>query len=161
MRDNLPITAQMTAAGRRAAFMRAGLAAGFDTASLLIMFSGPASIAEHSARPRLGALTDAEWRLVKPLIPLNIVAAPGGAPRDMIDAALWRARHGSAGWRHVPSELGSPAMLRQKWARWVACGALTDLMAALPGLRLSEPRRHEFEAVGRMLAKAEARAAGR
>lgn len=161
MQNNIPITADLTGDVRRKAFMRAGLAAGFDAATLAIMFSGPTSIGEHSARPRLGALTDAEWRLIKPLIPPNIMAAPGGAPRDMIDAILHRARFGLAGWRGVPAELGSPAMLRQKWTRWVACGALSDLMAALPGLKLSEARLQEIEAVGRMLAKAEARAAGR
>lgn len=157
----MPLSDDLKGNSRREAFMRAGLAVGFDADSLVIMFGGPTSTAEHSARPRLGALTDTEWRLIKPLIPPNIIAAPGGAPRDMIDAALWRARHGCQQWRNVPAELGSSAMLRQKWARWLACGALADLMAALPGLKLSEPRRLEFEAVARMIAKAEARAGGR
>lgn len=161
MQNNISISDDLTGEARRAEFFRTGLAAGFDAASLAIMFSGPASIGEHSARPRLGVLSSEEWRIVKPLIPQNIMAAPGGAPRDMLDAALHRARHGSAGFRNVPPELGSPNMLRQKWSRWLACGALADLMAALPGLKLSEARRQEFEAVGRMIAKAEARTAGR
>ena len=150
---------EMTSAERRDAFFTSGAALGFDADELVRMFDTPV-VAATADPPRLGLLSDAEWQIIRPLLPQNVLAASGASPRQMLDVALWRVRHRHGGWRSLPTDLApSPDLARQKWSRWVSGGVLAALMAALPGLPLSETRRQEFEAVGDVIARTEPRAA--
>jgi transposase len=75
-------------------------------------------------------VTDAEWALIEPLLP---VAATGPLPRrvrDQFNGVLWRFRTGS-GWRDVPDRYGPWSTVYSRFSTWARAGVFQDLMAAL------------------------------
>lgn len=75
-------------------------------------------------------LTDAEWALIEPLVP---VAATGPLPRrvrDQFNGILWRFRTGS-GWRDVPERYGPWSTVYSRFNAWVKAGVFQALMDAL------------------------------
>lgn len=75
-------------------------------------------------------MTDAEWALVEPHLP---VAATGPLPwrvRDQFNGMLWRFRAGT-GWRDVPERYGPWSTIYSRFRRWVNAGVFQDLMDAL------------------------------
>lgn len=75
-------------------------------------------------------VTDAEWALLEPLLP---VAATGPLPRrvrDQFNGVLWRFRTGS-GWRDVPDRYGPWSTIYSRFSNWAKAGVFQDLMDAL------------------------------
>jgi transposase len=75
-------------------------------------------------------VTDAEWVLIEPLLP---VAATGPLPwrvRDQFNGVLWRFRTGS-GWRDVPERYGSWSTIYSRFNAWARAGVFQGLMDAL------------------------------
>lgn len=75
-------------------------------------------------------LTDAEWALIEPHVP---VAATGPLPRrvrDQFNGILWRFRTGS-GWRDVPERYGPWSTIYSRFRTWTRAGVFQTLMEAL------------------------------
>jgi transposase len=75
-------------------------------------------------------LTDAEWALIKPYVP---VAATGPLPRrvrDQFNGILWRFRTGS-GWRDVPERYGPWSTIYSRFNAWAEAGVFQTVMDAL------------------------------
>ncbi|WUV83452.1 IS5 family transposase [Streptomyces sp. NBC_01476] len=75
-------------------------------------------------------VTDAEWALIEPFLP---VAATGPLPRrvrDQFNGVLWRFRTGS-GWRDVPDRYGPWSTIYSRFSGWARAGVFQDLMDAL------------------------------
>lgn len=75
-------------------------------------------------------VTDAEWALIEPHLP---VAATGPLPRrvrDQFNGILWRFRTGS-GWRDVPERYGPWSTLYSRFSGWAKAGVFQGLMDAL------------------------------
>lgn len=75
-------------------------------------------------------LTDAEWALIEPYVP---VAATGPLPRrvrDQFNGILWRFRTGS-GWRDVPERYGPWSTVYSRFNAWARSGVFQVLMDAL------------------------------
>ncbi|WP_372453737.1 transposase [Acrocarpospora catenulata] len=75
-------------------------------------------------------MTDAEWALIEPHLP---VAATGPLPRrvrDQFNGILWRFRTGS-GWRDVPERYGPWSTLYSRFSGWAKAGVFQGLMDAL------------------------------
>lgn len=75
-------------------------------------------------------LTDAEWALIEPHVP---VAATGPLPRrvrEQFNGILWRFRTGS-GWRDVPERYGPWSTVYSRFNAWVRAGVFQRLMQAL------------------------------
>ena len=77
-----------------------------------------------------GDVTDAEWALIEPFLP---VAASGPLPRrlrDQFNGMMWRFRTGSP-WRDVPERYGSWSTVARKFREWARAGVFQGLMDAL------------------------------
>lgn len=75
-------------------------------------------------------MTNAEWDLIEPFLP---VAATGPLPRrtrDQFNGVLWRFRTGS-GWREVPERYGSWSTVYSRFRAWALAGVFQNLMDAL------------------------------
>ncbi|GAA2009453.1 hypothetical protein GCM10009838_89130 [Catenulispora subtropica] len=75
-------------------------------------------------------ITDAEWALIEPLLP---VAATGPLPRrvrDQFNGVLWRFRTGG-GWRDVPERYGPWSTVYSRFNAWAKAGVFQSLMDAL------------------------------
>ena len=75
-------------------------------------------------------MTDAEWMLIEPLLP---VAATGPLPRrvrDQFNGVIWRFRTGS-GWRDVPERYGPWSTVYSRFNNWAKAGVFQGLMDAL------------------------------
>ncbi|MBB6345178.1 transposase [Nonomuraea muscovyensis] len=75
-------------------------------------------------------VTDAEWALIEPHLP---VAATGPLPRrvrDQFNGILWRFRTGS-GWRDVPERYGPWSTVYSRFNGWAKAGVFQGLMDAL------------------------------
>lgn len=75
-------------------------------------------------------VTNAEWDLIEPFVP---VAATGPLPRrtrDQFNGVLWRFRTGS-GWREVPERYGPWSTVYSRFRAWALAGVFQHLMDAL------------------------------
>lgn len=75
-------------------------------------------------------VTNAEWDLIEPFVP---VAATGPLPRRMreqFNGVLWRFRTGS-GWREVPERYGPWSTVYSRFRAWALAGVFQMLMDAL------------------------------
>jgi transposase len=90
------------------------------------------------------ALSDAQWRLIEPLMPAN--DGPGGQWKDhrlMFDAMLWRLRTG-APWRDLPERFGPWQTVYDRFRRWRTDGTLDRILEALQ-LRLDRQGRLDWD----------------
>jgi transposase len=73
-----------------------------------------------------GDLTDAEWELIEPHLPLG---AFGPIPdlRSYFNAVMWRFRTGSP-WRDIPGGYGSWSTIYDRFRMWAADGIFQTLM---------------------------------
>jgi transposase len=79
---------------------------------------------------RRGDVTDAEWELIEPFVP---VAAGGRLPRrlrDQFNGALWRFRTGSP-WRDLPGRYGPWQTVYGRFRAWALAGVFEALMDGL------------------------------
>lgn len=76
-----------------------------------------------------GDLTDDEWALVEPYLPLG---ACGPIPdlRNQFNAVMWRFRTGSP-WRDVPERYGHWSTIYDRFAIWAREGVFQNLMEAM------------------------------
>ena len=75
-------------------------------------------------------MTNAEWDLIEPFVP---VAATGPLPRrtrDQFNGVLWRFRTGS-GWREVPERYGPWSTVYSRFRAWALAGVFENLMDGL------------------------------
>jgi len=75
-------------------------------------------------------VTDAEWALIEPYLP---VAATGALPRrvrDQFNGILWRFRTGS-GWRDVPERYGPWSTIYSRFNGWAKTEVFQGLLEAL------------------------------
>ena len=99
------------------------------------------------------SLTDAQWRLLEPLLPPpGNTAGRGGRPekhdrRRVLDAIFYLVRGGIA-WRALPAEFPPAKTVYGVFRRWTRAGvwvrvhdALRDVPASEPGGSPSPPRR--------------------
>jgi transposase len=76
-----------------------------------------------------GDLTDAEWELIEPHLPLG---AFGPIPdlRSYFNAVMWRFRTGCP-WRDVPESYGSWSTIYDRFRMWAREGVFQTLMDAM------------------------------
>ena len=77
-----------------------------------------------------GDVTNAEWALIEPFLP---VAATGPLPRrlrDQFNGVMWRFRTGSP-WRDVPERYGPWSTVARKFREWALAGVFQNLMDGL------------------------------
>jgi transposase len=80
-------------------------------------------------------LTDGQWSIVEPLLPVYLPRTPGGRPpehskREIVNAILYLARAGCA-WRMLPKDLPPWQTVYRYFARWRRDGTLDRLHDAL------------------------------
>ena len=70
-----------------------------------------------------GDLSEAEWRLLKDLLPAERgrKSRPAHDNRPIVNGILWRIRTG-APWRDVPEKYGKWMTVYQRFRRWSAAG---------------------------------------
>ncbi|MDH6115612.1 transposase [Kitasatospora sp. MAP12-44] len=76
-----------------------------------------------------GGLSDAEWELVEPLLPLG-ERGPIPDLRRQLDAVMWRFRTGSP-WRDVPERYGSWSTVYGRFQIWATTGTFQALMEGM------------------------------
>ena len=81
-----------------------------------------------------GDLSEAEWRVLRQLLPLEPgKRGPGRPPtnnREVINGILWRFRTGSS-WRDVPERYGPRTTLYNRFSRWRNAGVWDRLLDAV------------------------------
>jgi transposase len=83
-----------------------------------------------------GDLTEAEWRILKGLLPVEREAGKRGKGRppednrNIINGILWRLRCGTA-WRDVPEKYGNWNSIYRRFRRWSASGVWESVAIAL------------------------------
>lgn len=78
-----------------------------------------------------GDVTDAEWELIEPHLPLG-VSGPIGDLRNQFNAVMWRFRTGSP-WRDVPAGYGKWSTIYDRFQAWAHQGVFENLMNAAIG----------------------------
>jgi transposase len=73
-----------------------------------------------------GDLTDSEWELIEPHLPLG-ERGPVPDLRMRLNAVMWRFRTGSP-WRDVPERYGSWSTVYGCFQRWAVAGTFASLM---------------------------------
>lgn len=70
-----------------------------------------------------GDLSEAEWRLLKDLLPAERgrKSRPSGDNRPIVNGILWRMRTG-APWRDLPEKYGKWMTVYQRFRRWSEAG---------------------------------------
>jgi transposase len=83
---------------------------------------------------RIG-VTDEEWAIIGPLLPLERGrwSRPAQDNRRYFEGMLWIARSGSQ-WRHLPDEYGKWNSVFRRFRRWVEIGVFDALIETLIGL---------------------------
>jgi transposase len=82
-------------------------------------------------------LTNAQWAIVRPLIPETEVAGTGARggrpwrdPRDVLDGILWVLRTG-APWADLPRRYPPPQTCHRRYQKWSREGVLDAVLRAL------------------------------
>jgi transposase len=76
-----------------------------------------------------GDLTDLEWELIEPFLPLG-ERGPIPDQRRQFDGVMWRFRTGSP-WRDVPERYGSWSTVYDRFRIWATAGTFQSLMEAM------------------------------
>ena len=81
---------------------------------------------------RRHALTDAQWELIKDLLPgrAGHVGRPAGDNRLFVDAVLYRYRAGIP-WRDLPERFGDFRVVHLRHSRWSRSGVWQRVFEAL------------------------------
>jgi transposase len=83
-----------------------------------------------------GDLTEAEWRMLKDLLPVEREAGKRGRGRppednrNVINGILWRLRCGTP-WRDVPEKYGNWNSIYRRFRRWSASGVWESVAVTL------------------------------
>ncbi len=76
-----------------------------------------------------GELTDDEWSLIEPHLPLG-ERGPIPDLRQQFNAVMWRFRTGSP-WRDLPAEYGPWSTVYDRFRLWATIGVFEQLMQAV------------------------------
>nr|WP_051866429.1 IS5 family transposase [Streptosporangium roseum] len=76
-----------------------------------------------------GELTDDEWSLIDPHLPLG-ERGPIPDLRRQFNAVMWRFRTGSP-WRDLPAEYGPWSTVYDRFRSWATTGVFEELMQAM------------------------------
>ncbi|MFE4414453.1 IS5 family transposase [Streptomyces sp. NPDC056821] len=74
-------------------------------------------------------LSDAEWDLLRPLLPTAATGRPRLDDRMVLNGIVWKFRTGVA-WRDVPERYGSWATLHTRFRRWAKDGTFERMLQA-------------------------------
>ena len=87
-----------------------------------------------SMKARRYELTDKEWELVQPLIPISHTGRPQKDIRAHLNGILWLARSG-ARWSDLPARFGPHQIVYSCFCRWRDDGTLKKIfeLCAAPG----------------------------
>ena len=75
-------------------------------------------------------LTDEEWSVIKPLLPINVRGVPRVDDRRVINGILWRFRKGSP-WADIPERYGPHTTCYNRFVRWRKAGVWDRLLASV------------------------------
>ena len=80
-------------------------------------------------------LTDEQWRLIEPLIPIPPRRADGRGrprcnPREVMNGILWVMRTGAA-WADIPSRYPSSSTCHRYFQAWVKAGVFVQILNVL------------------------------
>jgi transposase len=92
-----------------------------------------------------GDLSEAEWRLLKDLLPAERgrKSRPAHDNRTIVNGILWRIRTG-APWRDVPEKYGKWMTVYQRFRRWSAAG-VWEVAAATLAQAMADNSRHTVD----------------
>jgi hypothetical protein len=92
----------------------------------------PRAVPPSVSAPTDTGLTDAEWRLLAPLLPPQKPATgrPRHDHRTVLAGILWVVRSG-ASWRAMPQECGKWETAYKRYRLWLASGLWPRLLQAL------------------------------
>jgi len=76
------------------------------------------------------ALTDAEWRLIEPILPCKPRGVPRVDDRRVLSGIFWVLRSG-APWRNLPEHYGPYTTCYYRFVRWRCAGVRDRLLAAI------------------------------
>nr|WP_233289893.1 IS5 family transposase [Streptomyces microflavus] len=74
-------------------------------------------------------LSDAEWDLMRPLLPRPALGRPRLDDRMVLNGIVWKFRNGVP-WRDVPERYGPWASLHTRFRRWAANGTFDRMLQA-------------------------------
>lgn len=77
-------------------------------------------------------LTDAEWVLIEPYLPVGERGPYPERLRQQFEGVIWRFRAG-AQWREVPSEFGAWTTVSNRFRQWRDAGVFEALLEGLIG----------------------------
>jgi transposase len=75
-------------------------------------------------------LSDVEWALIEPLLPIGRSGPYPRRLRERVEAVIWRFRTGGQ-WRKLPAEFGPWRSVYDAFARWRDAGVFTALHQAV------------------------------
>ncbi|MFJ3567541.1 IS5 family transposase [Streptomyces diastaticus] len=76
-----------------------------------------------------GDLSDGQWAVLEPLLPVTVLGRPSLGRRRLIDGIRWRVR--TAPWRDLPLQYGSWQTVYGLFRRWQRDGTWPGLLARL------------------------------
>ena len=92
-----------------------------------------------------GDLSEAEWRLLKDLLPAERgrKSRPAHDNRPIVNGILWRIRTG-APWRDVPEKYGKWMTVYQRFRRWSESG-VWEVVATTLAQAMADNSRHSID----------------
>ncbi|MFF9344908.1 IS5 family transposase [Streptomyces sp. NPDC014773] len=75
-------------------------------------------------------LSDAEWDLIRPLLPRPVLGRPRLDDRMVLNGIVWKFRTGVP-WRDVPERYGPWTSLHTRFRRWAADGTFDRMLRAV------------------------------
>ncbi|MGW7080452.1 transposase [Streptomyces sp. NPDC054866] len=67
---------------------------------------GPSHVGQTVSRPRHPWLSNGQWAVLEPLLPVVVLDRPSWRRRKLIYGIHWRVRTGASPWRGIPPEYG-------------------------------------------------------
>ena len=92
-----------------------------------------------------GDLSEAEWRLIEPLLPpeRGRKSRPAFDNRQIVNGILWRIRTG-APWRDLPEKYGKWMTVYQRFRRWSEAG-IWEAVASTLAQAMADNSRHSLD----------------
>jgi transposase len=84
---------------------------------------------DHGVVIRRHELSDAEWDLIRPLLPRPALGRPRLDDRMILNGIVWKFRTGVP-WRDVPERYGPWTSLHTRFRRWAADGTFERMLRA-------------------------------
>lgn len=75
-------------------------------------------------------LSDDEWALVEPLLPIGAYGPYPHRLRDQLEGMIWKFRSGGQ-WREMPTEFGPWSTVYDRFRQWRDAGVFQALMDAM------------------------------